>query len=937
MAAVCALASGSACAACAKPAPAPEPAPIAVVAEFAGCAAVRRGPVCEVTPSTKELRVWVQAIEGAAYELRLGGAVVPVASSKEIGGGTLLTVAVPTAEGAPATDALKLTVTTGGGRGEKELRIERVGEDAALKRVQELRQGGKLDEAQAAMPAVDAVAEPVRGRAVSLQARLALAKGKTEEAERGLRAGMEMHRREGRVSDEVLDAMALAHVLLQNGHRIVAAREALESVDAAVREWDEGRAQLGYYLGRAASVAGNWRVALREFQRSDGAAKRLGLDSFRLRTRPVMAMAMQASGDTNAAVSTLRDVEALGTAIASPCDRADLAANRGWLELLAYRSRDRGPVSIDERPVAPSAVLRAPVPPAAPEQAPTSPIRLDDYMATAELYQRECPKSEELANAQLNVAHAALEMGDLPEVQRRVAAVRGRGEVPPYVLMDLLNVEARAALQSKDYRSALARFDQLAAAATRSASMVTLWRAHVGRGDVMVASKREADAISAYKEAESLLDLQSVRVPINSGRAGFLADRERSSASLADLLIKRGEGAAAMAVLRRARARALRAAQRQERLEALTGKARQRWENALSQYVAARDRIEAASRQTWSTPSSKQGTLAADREAQEAAARDALDDAFAALAESGASVFEPSPPARDAALLTFHRGDGGQVWALLATDETTHLMPIAIPSGAIAADALAEPILRPILDRLAGIERLRVLPGGPLAGLDLHALPWEGKPLMARLLVEYAADLGGSDPARPERKLAAVVSDTSGDLAHAAKEGQQVTAALGGWAPTHLEGDAATREAIVDLLGRASLLHFAGHAQFDRSVAWESSLRLADDAELRVGDILALGRVPEVVVLNGCETGRGTRRPVADASLAFGFVAAGARAVIAAVRPVDDRLAEAMASRMYRGAGASGWEPVEAFRAAIVDVAMTMRDADWKSYRLITP
>jgi CHAT domain-containing protein len=939
VAAACALAGVPAGAACAKPAPIAEPAPLAVVAEFAGCAAVRRGPVCEVTPSTKELRVWVEAIEGAKHELRLGGAVVPIASSKEVGGGVLLAVALPGAEGAPVADALKLTVSTPGARGEKELRVERVGEEPTLKRVQELRQAGKLDEAQAAMPAVEAVGEAWRGRAVSLQARLALAKGKTEEAERGLRAGMEVHRREGRVSDEVLDAMALSHVLVHNGHRISAARQALESVDGSVREWDEGRAQLGYYLGRAAALVGNWRVALRQYQQSDVAAHRLGLDSFRRRTRPLMAEAMQFSGDTHGALATVRDGEASWPAGASACDRADLAANRGWLELLAFRGRERDPTTSAERPPLPPTTTRGAA--IADTSAAAGPpmIHVRDYVATVELYERECPKSDELSNAQLNVALAALEVGDLAEVKSRVAALRGQGEVRPYIRVSLLEVEARAALQSKDYLAALERFDELARAATSSASTVALWRAHVGRGDVMVALNREVDAVRAYREAESLLDLQSARIPINIGRASFLADRERSSAALAHVLIKRGEGAPALAVLRHARARALRAVQRQDRLEALTGEPRRRWESALSQYLAARARVETAAQLAWSTPSSKQAAAAAERDAQEAAARDALDDAFAALAEGGAgSVSEPAPPGRDAALLAFHRSDAELVWAMLQTSETTHLRPLSIPTGGVTDERLADAILRPLVDLLPGIRRLRVLPGGPLAAVDLHALRWEGKPLMARLVVEYAADLSGEsrDVAHPAGRVAAVVSDTRGDLAHAAKEGRQVASALASWSPTHLEGDAASRSAIADLLGRATLLHFAGHAQFEKKAAWDSALRLAHDAELRVGDILALARVPEIVVLNGCETARGPRRPVADASLAFGFVAAGAQAVIAAVRPVDDRLAEAVATRMYRDAGVPGWEPVEAFRKAIVEVAEALPGADWKSYRLIT-
>ena len=152
---------------------------------------------------------------------------------------------------------------------------------------------------------------------------------------------------------------------------------------------------------------------------------------------------------------------------------------------------------------------------------------------------------------------------------------------------------------------------------------------------------------------------------------------------------------------------------------------------------------------------------------------------------------------------------------------------------------------------------------------------------------------------RPERPPstgpleALVVADPGGNLPGAREEARAVTAALRarGASVLLLEGEAATHAAVVAALTNPAtrLFHFAGHGIYEGRDGWESALPLATGA-LAVADVLALARVPEQVVLSGCDTGRaGTSAASEGLGLGQAFVVAGARAVVAATRPIEDK------------------------------------------------
>ena len=193
----------------------------------------------------------------------------------------------------------------------------------------------------------------------------------------------------------------------------------------------------------------------------------------------------------------------------------------------------------------------------------------------------------------------------------------------------------------------------------------------------------------------------------------------------------------------------------------------------------------------------------------------------------------------------------------------------------------------------------------------------------------------------PPRRLALVVADPTGELAAARREAREVVASLGAsepaWTVRLLAGEEASSAALRQLLPAAGFFHFAGHATFGGLDGWEAILPLARGGRLGVADILTLARVPDDVVLSGCETARaGGAGGAPGLGLAQAFLARGARTVIAAVRPVGDREAEALVTKLYRSLS-TGIPPGEALRQAQIALAREEPLSDWAAFRLLEP
>ena len=258
-----------------------------------------------------------------------------------------------------------------------------------------------------------------------------------------------------------------------------------------------------------------------------------------------------------------------------------------------------------------------------------------------------------------------------------------------------------------------------------------------------------------------------------------------------------------------------------------------------------------------------------------------------------------------------------------------------------ARDALSTKLLAPFDSELGRARRIAVLAYDAARSVDVHALPWRGAPLGAAVGVVYPLDRaarGASlDTIASPRVL--LVADPTSDLKGARAELESVANALtnsGGWAVTVLRDKRATGDAVRSGLASADLFHYAGHGRFAGRDGWASALRLAEHGELSVADILALPRAPRAVFLLGCDTARDSGEADGQGlGLAQAFLVVGARAVVAASRPVDDAATAAIATEIY--ARLTTEVDVAETMRAVVAAATARGLTGWDAFRVLAP
>jgi cellulose synthase operon protein C len=202
--------------------------------------------------------------------------------------------------------------------------------------------------------------------------------------------------------------------------------------------------------------------------------------------------------------------------------------------------------------------------------------------------------------------------------------------------------------------------------------------------------------------------------------------------------------------------------------------------------------------------------------------------------------------------------------------------------------------------------------------------------------IAYCLDLAPRPAsAEPSSRRVLVVADPTGDLAAASREADEVERRLtaDGWTASALRGPTATRAAVIAGLADVTLFHYAGHGSRGAE-AWDAALRLADDTDLRSGDILILPRVPARVVLAGCHTGRRDALSLAGGmNLGRAFVLAGAEAVLVADAEVDDRATRRLSEALYA-------DPTIDLATALRRAQLRLRDEgvpDWATFRVLVP
>lgn len=254
------------------------------------------------------------------------------------------------------------------------------------------------------------------------------------------------------------------------------------------------------------------------------------------------------------------------------------------------------------------------------------------------------------------------------------------------------------------------------------------------------------------------------------------------------------------------------------------------------------------------------------------------------------------------------------------------------PYSLATAAGLFAMLVRPLEARLAGKQRLLIVPDGPLHALSFEALVTalpvgRGDYVGARYLidayeVEYlpSSSFLAAPQSGPGKSLSGLPLLV---VAYGAPGAEREAAALGAAWPasrtTMLTGMAATERAANAAMPAAGVVHFVVHAQASPRDPLASHLKLVrdslDDGYLNLAEIAATRTRARLVVLSACETDAG---PIYNGEgvmgLARAFLAGGAQSVIGTQWPVGPTMADVMGHFYQRLA--NGEAPSPALRQA---------------------
>jgi CHAT domain-containing protein len=241
-------------------------------------------------------------------------------------------------------------------------------------------------------------------------------------------------------------------------------------------------------------------------------------------------------------------------------------------------------------------------------------------------------------------------------------------------------------------------------------------------------------------------------------------------------------------------------------------------------------------------------------------------------------------------------------------------------------------VVEPASRELAGASAVTIVPDAALGRLPFAALlDSSGAYLGQRAVITYAAATRDHHDAGFSAAAPVVVGPPTPDarafpglgaLPGAMREVSAVREAYPG--ALVITDSAATREAVVRALSRATLFHFAGHARLVERMPSQSHLVLAPTPRGGVaGSVLSAEAIAHMnlsrlrlAILSSCGTTQArSRRDIGQAGLSEAFFAAGARAVISSRWVVEDEGTAELMELLHAGL-AQGLAPATALSMA---------------------
>jgi tetratricopeptide (TPR) repeat protein len=685
-------------------------------------------------------------------------------------------------------------------------------------------------------------------------------------------------------------------------------------------------------LGFLAARLGRPGEAVAALRRSRDIARRLARTADEANALIALGAAHQAAGQYSRALAAMDEAAPLLALApdAAPHEReawSTYLTNLGWFQLHARR---RGLIDVE-------------------------PSEIEASFEAAAAIHRELDLDSWVANDLMNLARLDLQRGQVARAGARVGEAEAvlADAVTFEHLNYLLSLKGEVALAANCHDDALALYEQLAQA---EGPWAAGWWSAYGRARALAGAGEHDQAIAAFEQTLELLEGEAALLDPLIERSYFLGDRDEVYEQYVGLLVGLGRAHEAFAVSERGRDRASRATARAATLD--TGSPEV--ERGVAQLSAALVELQRHEEdEGFLLPGQRPGWEQRRDEQLERVVR--AQAALATHAEPADGTPAVGPERLAAALpagatgLYFHVTATAVLRFVLTADGELSVQAHPLARTELAREVRA---FREAIERGEGVESpaglvhavlpddlpaggtLVVFPHGPLHDLPFGALADPEGPLVRRYGVALAPSAAVWTRARGTAPIdgpAAVLGDPQGDLKEARREARAVAGQYD--AATLVTGDDVTAEALQAAVAEAGVVHFAGHAVVDSDLPQASHLRLARGARFSWMDLRTVTVRSRLVVLSGCETGRGlSPSPGESWGLATGFLDAGAAAVVASGWQVDDGITRRLMVRFHEACRSV--PPAEALRRAQIAMldgaegAEATRPRAWAAFSL---
>ena len=256
-----------------------------------------------------------------------------------------------------------------------------------------------------------------------------------------------------------------------------------------------------------------------------------------------------------------------------------------------------------------------------------------------------------------------------------------------------------------------------------------------------------------------------------------------------------------------------------------------------------------------------------------------------------------------------------------------------------AARQMYQVLVAPARAELAGISTLIIAPDGDLWQVPFQALRTPaGRYLIEDAAIFYAPSLSVIAALRKSPRVSrganptlAAFGNPTGDWAESESEVGQLAALYGPAASRLWVGAQASEDNFRRNAGAYDVIHVAAHGVFDEDhplrsrLIFHAPLEKGSDGWLQADEIRELEMHAALVVLSGCETGRGGFEEGEGAvGMAWAFLAAGSRAVLASQWRVESTSTTELMAR-FHAAWRGGSGKAEALRNAALELLRSDR------------